>query len=242
MNTQLSWLVLALLVSVPLHASEAFKALELSDHELAQLRGRYVLPDRIVSFGIVMTSTWENASGQVIGGEIGMHLSSGQAQPVLYATPIEKSGNGTAVNPGRGQVLGGAGLDSVHGIAQSVRVAGDANQGENHLEVRLDHNNNAQAPLPKPNGNGAQVYSNSAGTVRMSNQAGGLAIAIQAGNGQGNSTQQIGAGGMSQHSAVGGDLNNVRNQTSLAITLRELPSTLDMRSSLEQLRLLCPIR
>ena len=54
------WLVVACLAaSLPTHA-ETFKPIELKDQELANLRGRYVMPGRIVSFGIVMTSTWQN--------------------------------------------------------------------------------------------------------------------------------------------------------------------------------------
>jgi hypothetical protein len=57
------WLAMACLAaSLPSHA-EAFKPIELKDQELANLRGRYVMPGRIVSFGIVMSSTWQNANG-----------------------------------------------------------------------------------------------------------------------------------------------------------------------------------
>jgi hypothetical protein len=236
------WIAMLLALNSPLFAGEAFKPEELSDTELAQLRGRYVLPDRIISFGIVMTSTWKDSAGQVIGGQIGMNFTSGSSQPVLYTEAIDYAGNGNPVPQGSGQVRGGSGLDSVRGIVQSVRVAGDDNHGLNDLDVRITRGTAPDAAIPKADWNGPKVVSNSAGTVRMSNQAGGLAIAIQANNGQGTSSQHIAAGGVAQHSAIGGNQNSVQNLTALNVMLRDLPRSVDMRSSLEQLRLLCPIR
>lgn len=238
-----TWCLPALLaLSLPLSASEMFRPTELSDGELAQLRGRYVLPDRIISFGVVMTSTWENAAGQVIGAQVGMSMSAGQPQPVLYAMPIEGAGNGGTVTAGNGQILGGAGLDNVRGIVQSVRVAGDGNQGENGMEIRISSGPSGDMPSGTQAWSNGQVWSNGAGTVRLSSQNGGLAIAIQAGNGQGIANQQLGAGGMGQHSAIGGNLNTVRNLASLDIRLRDLSGSVDLRGCLDQLRVLNPTR
>ena len=41
----------------------------------AELRGRYVMPGRIISFGIVMSSTWTNAVGDTITGKASMQVS-----------------------------------------------------------------------------------------------------------------------------------------------------------------------
>ena len=66
MNTP-TWLaVVCLAASLPTQA-QTFKPIELKDQELASLRGRYVMPGRIISFGVAMTSTWENAKGELIG-------------------------------------------------------------------------------------------------------------------------------------------------------------------------------
>lgn len=50
--------------ALPAPASDLFAPAELSDQELSHLRGRYVLPGRIVSFGVTMSSTWQNAHRQ----------------------------------------------------------------------------------------------------------------------------------------------------------------------------------
>ncbi|WP_304640840.1 hypothetical protein [Pseudomonas sp.] len=229
-----------LMLSVPIGATEMFKPVEVSNAELAQLRGRYVLPDRIISFGVVMTSTWEDASGQVIGASVGMSLSNSQAQPVLYATPIENIVENRSVSTGAGQVLGGSGLDSARGIVQSVRVAGDGNQGENGLDIVVTRGHGNEMPSGGASWSNGQSWSNDAGTVRLYSQNGGLAIAIEASNGQGAANQQLGAGGMAQRSAIGGNFNTVRNLASLDIRLRELPVCVDIRSSLDQLKSLTP--
>lgn len=57
MNTSRWLTVLCLAASMPAYASSGFKPIELKDSEMAELRGRYVMPGRIISFGIVMSST-----------------------------------------------------------------------------------------------------------------------------------------------------------------------------------------
>ncbi|MCF4976299.1 hypothetical protein GIW65_28280, partial [Pseudomonas lactis] len=68
MNTSRWLTVLCLAASMPAYASSGFKPIELKDAEMAELRGRYVMPGRIISFGIVMSSTWTNAEGSNITG------------------------------------------------------------------------------------------------------------------------------------------------------------------------------
>ncbi|MBF3043692.1 hypothetical protein HKT35_25580, partial [Pseudomonas aeruginosa] len=69
--------------ALPAPASDLFAPAELSDQELSQLRGRYVLPGRIVSFGVTMSSTWQNASGQVLGARVDLQVRQNLARPVL---------------------------------------------------------------------------------------------------------------------------------------------------------------
>ena len=82
MKTSLWLAVVCLAASLPTHA-ETFKPIELKDQELANLRGRYVMPGRIVSFGIVMTSTWQNANGEVIGATSAMQAAVDHQATVL---------------------------------------------------------------------------------------------------------------------------------------------------------------
>ncbi len=100
-----TWLaVMCLAATLPTQA-ETFKPIELKDQELASLRGRYVMPGRIVSFGIVMTSTWQNANGEVIGATSSMQIQQSTIKPQFYVSMIDEKARATpsprATAPGR---------------------------------------------------------------------------------------------------------------------------------------------
>src|SRR5207253_9698316 len=110
------WLAVACLAaSLPTQA-QALKPIELNDQELATLRGRYVMPGRIISFGIVMTSTWQNASGDVIGATSSMQIQESTIKPQFYVSIIDKKGDGSAPSQGAGIVSGGSGFNSTQGV------------------------------------------------------------------------------------------------------------------------------
>ena len=85
MKTPIWLAVVCLAASLPTQA-QTFKPIELKDHELASLRGRYVMPGRIISFGIVMTSTWQNANGEVIGATSSMQIQQSTIKPQFYVS------------------------------------------------------------------------------------------------------------------------------------------------------------
>ena len=122
-----TWLaVVCMAASLPVHA-EIFKPIELKDSELASLRGRYVMPGRIVSFGIVMTSVWQNANGSTIGATTTMQVQQNTIKPQFYVSMINDTGTGNSSAQGTGSVTGGGGLNSTNGVTQVVRAAGDNN-------------------------------------------------------------------------------------------------------------------
>jgi len=236
------WLAAGILAaSLPVAASTMFTPAEISDQELAQLRGRYVLPDRIISFGVVMTSTWQNSAGQIIGAEVALNVVSGQVQPSLYVRQISTAGSASGdISPGNGVITGGAGLDTVQGIVQSVRTAGDLNTGLNDLRLRIvtGSGDTSTDPDAQP-WNGNQDFSNAAGMVSISSRSGGINIVLNASQGQGFSSQQIG-GGVAQHANISGSLNEVRNIAALNVALRDNPRNLNLDNCIEQLRALRP--
>ncbi len=105
--------------ALPALASDLFAPAELSDQELSQLRGRYVLPGRIVSFGVTMSSTWQNASGRVLGARVDLQVRQNLARPVLNVTLVDRPGDAPPPVAGNGQVLGGAGLAQTQGSARA---------------------------------------------------------------------------------------------------------------------------
>lgn len=233
------WLVGILSLSLPVNGASLFQPLELSDAELAQLRGRYVLPDRVIHFGVTMSTFWQNSAGQAIGARVTLQVD-GQAQPTLYVSYIDQAGNGSAVLPGTGQVIGGNGLAQVQGVSQSVRSAGDFNDALNDLNITISSKTDG---MPMPVGqpwHGSSEFSNEAGSVQITNHAGGLQIMLNAA-GQGIAQQQIGGGNVLQQANINSNLNSVRNLAELNVALRSRPLSMELgNSTWEQLRALRP--
>lgn len=53
------------------------------------------MPGRIISFGIVMSSTWRNASGDLIGAATSMQIQAATVKPEFYVSTIKESGSGS---------------------------------------------------------------------------------------------------------------------------------------------------
>ena len=146
MNTYRWLTVMCLAASMPAYASTAFKPIELKDSEMANLRGRYVMPGRIISFGIVMSSTWTNSAGASVTGSATMQIDKSTVTPQFYVQITGSDGNGGTQQPnGTGTVVGGTGLGSGQGVTQSVRAAGDGNTANNAVDVNVTQNGLAPA-------------------------------------------------------------------------------------------------
>jgi len=219
------WLAVACLVAaLPAHASAAFKPIVVQDQELAQLRGRYVMPGRIISFGIVMSSTWRDSSGDLIGATTAMQIQQATIKPEFYVSTIKETGNGSTPTQGTGNVIGGAGLSTTQGVTQSVRAAGDGNTANNNISLDVKEANQPP-PLVQPQGqvlaSGQTITgSNSAGNVAVSTASGGIQVAIQANNNQGSALQQVAQGGLLQNTRLLGNSNMVNNLTQLSVVLQ----------------------
>lgn len=90
------WLTAACLTaSASSFANDEFKPIVIQDQELSQLRGRYVMPWRIISFDIVPSSTWRNDSGDLIGATASMQIQAATVKPEFYVSALKQTGNGT---------------------------------------------------------------------------------------------------------------------------------------------------
>lgn len=236
------WLAAAwMAASLPTHASTVFKPIELKDQELSQLRGRYVMPDRIVYFGMTMTSTWQNAAGDVLGAQTTLQVQKNTIKPQFYVALINQKGNGSTQANGSGSITGGAGLTTVQGVTQSTRTAGDGNSSTNNVDINVQQN--GQAPALAANQgqaltSGATITgANGAGNVSVSSVNGGVQLTLQANNNQGNAMQLVASGGLMQAVNLTGAGNQVNNLTQLNVVLRnDLPSAGALNSNLEQLK------
>ncbi|VVQ00767.1 hypothetical protein PS907_05313 [Pseudomonas fluorescens] len=223
MNTSRWLTVLCLAASMPTYASSGFKPIELKDSEMAELRGRYVMPGRIISFGIVMSSTWTNAVGDTITGKASMQVDSSTITPQFYVQTTGASGTRTNQNTGTGNVVGGAGLGTGTGVTQSVRTAGDGNTAYNNVGINVTENGFAPSNIVQSGqvlvAGGTVTGDSAAGRVSVSANNGGLQMAIQANHNQGNSLQQIGSGQVLQGTVLTGNTNFVNNMTQLNVVM-----------------------
>lgn len=237
-----SWLVaLCMAASLPLPAYAQFKPIEVKDQELSQLRGRYVMPGRIISFGVVMSSTWQNANGDRLGATAAMQVQQSSFKPQFYVSTTSEAGTGTSTAQGYGSVTGGAGLGTGQGVVQVTRAAGDNNSALNDVQINVKEA--SQAPqMTAPQGQalvsgGTISASNGAGTLSVSSTANGIQMGIQANNGQGSSMQRLADGGLMQAATLLGGSNAVSNLTQLNVVLRDnLPTTGALNCNLDQLK------
>ena len=234
------WLIAACVAaSLPAQAASTFKPVELKDTEMAELRGRYIMPGRIISFGIVMNSTWTSSNGGVVGASTSMYVQN-TIEPKFYVSTYSSAGNGSPGSNGTGSVTGGAGLTTGQGVTQSVRAAGDNNSAYNNVDINVSEAN--QAPVVNQQGvlltaSTPVTQAGGAGNLTVSTTGGGVQLAIQANNNQGNSLQQIAQGGVLQSTTLLGGGNMVNNMTQLNVVLRNnLPSTGALDCNLSQLK------
>lgn len=182
------------------------------------------MPGRIISFGVVMSSTWRNASGDLIGATSTLQIQQSTVTPQFYVTTISQTGNGSTPTSGTGNVIGGAGLGTGQGVTQTVRAAGDGNSAYNNVSINVSEANQAPALVP---GQGQVLLSgqtitgsNAAGTVSVSAANGGIQMAILANSNQGNTLQQVAQGNLLQNTRLLGNSNMVNNLTQLNVVLR----------------------
>ncbi|VVP69041.1 hypothetical protein PS918_00860 [Pseudomonas fluorescens] len=224
-----TWLVVVCMTaSLPIQA-QSFKPIELKDQELATLRGRFVMPGRIISFGIAMTSTWENAKGEVIGATSSMQIQQSTIKPQFYVSMIDndkgsRSSRSQGAATGTGTVTGGSGLNTTEGVTQVVRAAGDNNTAYNNVDINVSKAN--QAPAIRQEGQALTSGStlsgaNGAGSMSISSTGTGVQLNIVANNNQGNTVQRLAQGGLMQNTTLLGSSNQVRNLTSFNVVLRD---------------------
>ncbi|MBF4207450.1 hypothetical protein [Pseudomonas donghuensis] len=243
MKTSIWLAVLCLATSLPTQA-QTLKPIELKDQELANLRGRFVMPGRIISFGIVMSSTWQNANGEVIGATSSMHIQQSTITPQFYVSMIDEKGTGSARshNTGTGTVTGGSGLSSTEGVTQIVRAAGDNNSAYNNVDINVTRANQAPATATQPQGQALAagstlVGANGAGSLSISSTGSGVQLNIVASNNQGSTVQRLAQGGLMQNTTLLGAGNQVSNLTSLNVVLRDnVPTAGALNGNLDQLK------
>ncbi|MGH8462796.1 MAG: hypothetical protein ACRER5_01540, partial [Pseudomonas sp.] len=194
----------------------------------------------------VMTSTWQNANGEVIGATSSMQIQQSTIKPQFYVSMINEKGNGAAstqnnsTGAATGTVTGGSGLNTTEGVTQVVRAAGDNNTAYNNVDINVSKAN--QAPAVQQQGEALAagstlVGANGAGSLSVSSTGTGVQLNIVANNNQGSTVQRLAQGGLMQNTTLLGGGNRVNNLTSLNVVLRDnVPTAGSLNSNLDQLK------
>jgi hypothetical protein len=188
-----------------------------------------------------MTSTWQNANGEVIGATSSMQIQQSTIQPQFYVSKIDEKGTGTSQSQGTGTVTGGNGLNSTEGVTQVTRAAGDYNSAYNNVDINVSKANQApaiQQQQGQPLAAGSTLTgANGAGSVSVSSTGSGIQLNILANNNQGSTVQRLAQGGLLQNTTLLGAGNQVRNITSLNVVLRDtVPTAGSLSGNLDQLK------
>lgn len=191
---------------------------EISDAELAAMRGRYTLGGNTVAwFGVSLISQWHSGDGQQLsaGLQLGLDLRSGTPKFSYQPTVNIARVDGADASPdGRVRQIDSSGLANASGFVQAVQLAGDGNRVSNQalLVVR-------DGPVPAGAAGSAAADAGSqagAATAQAYVQGQRAGVLLQLA-GQGQVQQWLGNGQVGQSVALASDGSWISNQLRLEV-------------------------
>lgn len=212
-------------------------AVELSDDEMGDMRGRYLNGNQLSYFGVEMYTRWTNSSGEtlstglVLGTEVA--IATTQIRPTIT---VFQSSNATqnATNVHEGTIsIGSSGLDNVNGISQGIQVAGDLNEVRNELTFDIG----ASGDRSRVYSEGTEIELNGPGNTIINDEAGNMTTFSLDSDGFGYTvsnqeqdqiTQRVrntaveSVSGITQSVQIATNLNQVVNVTNIVAETRQL--------------------
>lgn len=205
-------------------AAEPGRITEVGNALLANMRGKYVAPGQVVSFGLEMMTSWQTRAGDVQSAAVKFSVAQGNGfVPTITVYQSGSAGQGGPAPAGAGTVVQ-ADLSTVKGVSQGIQIAGDRNGVGNGIGIEVTPSDTA--PTPGLTAGMTPVGTLSAnGTTQL--QAGNALAALQNGRlslsmavaGQGLARQGVGNGNLSQQTAVVSSQNQVTNLARLTVTV-----------------------
>ena len=230
-------------------------AVEVSDQELAGMKGRFMDSTQIVNFGVEMTTNWLTTGGDLVHEELNLFFDLGQTSttqfsPVLtiYRTTGNALPNGTSSGPSSLSTqssINAAGLDNISGVAQSILVAGDTNSVDNEVSVNISDAGNGQTANGTAGGttmaSGTSSFQGDNGastTYTVADGVVGFEISLPEGGGR--VIQQIRGGqGIFQSVQLTNSMNQIENHFNLNIGVSSSPNestTTDFANIMQTIR------
>lgn len=197
---------------------------QLTDHELAQLRGKAVNGRQVLFFGVEMTMNWKNVpTGEEIRARanLGIDMASGRPMPTfttnITATTTDQYAEYQQTMANMPSTLD-RGLSNGSGIVQLVQAGGDSNTANNAFWVNVGRD--AGRGSSQSGNNDKRTERTSGGAlVNIGKQAGGLGMTVTV-PGAGEASQVIRAGrGLNQSIQLTSDHQQVSNLTRLHVQL-----------------------
>ncbi|MCE1242561.1 hypothetical protein [Oryzomicrobium sp.] len=192
-------------------------ASEVSDDDLASMRGRYIAPNQILSFGVQMSTTWQTPGGGIVS-TVTFQVNP-QFQPTITIDTTPQGASSpqpqTATSPASTSVVTAGGIGNVAGVTQTIQTAGNSNDVANNIQLNLTSSSQPTSPGAGSNtivitgpGTYTQTQGNTKTTVVLDSN--GLALNLSM-PGEGSTLQQVGSQGLRQSVQIISDLNLVRN-------------------------------
>ncbi len=193
---------------------------QLSDAELAQLRGRFVDQGQIMFFGVQMSSEWRTSAGEQLraGGTLRGDLRG--ASPTVRFEPHLTVGNSTSLpgaSSGNGAVVRDAGTGNARGVVQSIQAGGNFNAAANDLQIDILDAAGRDVSAGSAGAANTQQRLPSGTRMAVSSGARGIGVNLQVPS-MGSVSQAIVPGrGLRQSIQLTSDAQQVRNLTRLQL-------------------------
>ncbi len=215
---------------------------EVSDTELASMRGRFVDGRNITFFGIRMSTAWQRVGGHNFNMEmqVNFDMSRGRYQPQLTMFHSPNLGNisQSAVTNNLENVSDNGALENISGVVQNIQVAGNNNTVHNGVDwVVTDQPDDSDASALVPLQDiGSQTHISDDGVAtRVSVGAEGIGYKVDIPDvgsvSQQISKAQLSGGNILQSTQLNSNLNQVLNQIGLTV---ELSPQVSQRASIQQ--------
>ncbi len=220
---------------------------EVSDAELGEMRGRYVVNDNTVAwFGVRMISTWRTDSGQMLQSTLALNMDFTVSdihptisfEPSVTITSIDDPLPTTRGAVADTRSVDGSGLANVGGVQQSVQVAGDNNHASNVTKLTVSDGDDVPPPSiaagnsPAPIADAASIQSGSASALASFD--GRSARVLLTINGQGAVEQWIRAGSVGQSVQLATDDQWVSNRMEIELVRRSVSTNVQLMQNVAQ--------
>jgi|GEM_PF-1605852 len=224
---------------IPAAEEREVVALNVSDDELAEMRGRFVSAEGLAYFGIEMVTQWQTASGELLTAGLSLNANLSPVLPnganvqirptvsiVRTADQPRMSSGGAKGGDTSSATVAGNGLGNAGGVVQGIQVAGDTNRIVNDVRMNISVRSGEGSSGEGQNAGLGDALLNAAGTRTVSSASGAFASASVSGNSldvavgvpdQGEVLQRIRGGGADrsgvvfQHARIFGDTNRIHN-------------------------------